>query len=102
MALTPEDAQFLEQTVRQLEDSIRHFSERESQLCLTMHPERVEHLRELWDGVLDRADEIELRAGLDWRERELLWVWARLKRARSARIEAGQAIMRRFAPGGSA
>lgn len=99
MPLTLDDAQFLTQMVRQLEASIGGLYERDRQLRLTLHPERVGQLRELWDGELDRAAEIELRAGLDWREKELLRVWARLKRARSARAEAGQAIMRRFAPG---
>jgi hypothetical protein len=102
MALKQEDAQFLEQMVQQLESSIQELSDRESQLRLTMNPDRAEHLGELWRGELSRVDELELRASLDWRERELLWLWARLKRARSARLEAGQAIMRRFRPEGEA
>ncbi|BBL76889.1 hypothetical protein [Methylomagnum ishizawai] len=102
MRLSPDDTEFLTRMVRQLEESIGQLGERDGQLRLTLHPDRVEQLRELWDGELSRAEEIELRAGLDWRERELLWVWARLKRARSARAEAGQAMMRRFAPEGSA
>lgn len=102
MSLSFDDTGFLNQMVRQLEESIGVLGVRDSQLRLLLRPERVERLRELWDGELDRAEENELRAGLDWRERELLWVWARLKRARSARAEAGQAIMRRHAPEGSA
>lgn len=102
MPLTPDDAQFLTQTVRQLEASIGELHGRDSHLRLMLSPERVEQLRELWDGGMDPVEAGDLRAGLDWRERELLWVWARLKRARSARAEAGQAMMRRFAPGDSA
>lgn len=96
MALTTEDAQFLEQMVRQLEGTIRELSEREARLAAGLGEDRVEELRDLWEQRLDRDEELELRRSLDWRERELLWMWARLSRARSARAEAGKAIMRRF------
>ena len=98
MALTGEDVQFLEQMVRQLDESIRKLSEREVHSVRQLGSDRVEELRELWDKVLDREEELELRRTLDWRDRELLWLWARLKRASSARTEAGQTIMRWFSP----
>lgn len=100
MALTDEDARFLEQMVRQLEQTIQELSEREAGLAVALGEGRVSELRDLWDRRLDRDEELELRRGLDWTDRELLWMWARLGRARSARAEAGKAIMRRFDAGG--
>ena len=96
MAITPEDAQFLEQMVRQLEDTIRELSDRERRLSATLGHERVAELCELWEQRLDPADELELRRGLDWTDRELIWIWARLQRARLARAQAGKTIMTRF------
>ncbi|CAL1239003.1 hypothetical protein [Candidatus Methylocalor cossyra] len=95
MTLSNDDVQFLEQMVRQLEETIRELSEREQGLMRALGAERTAQLRELWASQLGREEELELRRSLDWRDRELLWMWARLKRARSARVEAGQAIMRR-------
>jgi hypothetical protein len=99
VALTTEDAQFLEQMVRQLEATIQELGDREVRLAAALGGERVAELRDLWEKRLDREEELEFRRTLDWTDRELLWVWARLQRARSARAEAGKAIMRRFDPG---
>jgi len=100
MALTNEDTQFLEQMVRQLESTISELSAREAHLAAGLGEDRVAELRELWDKQLSREDELELRRTLDWTDRELIWMWARLQRARSARAEAGKVIMRRFDAGG--
>ena len=102
MALTSEDAQFLEQMVRQLESTITELSSREERLSAVLGDDRVAELDDLWRKQLSREDELELRRTLDWTDRELLWIWARLQRARSARAEAGKAIMQRFDAGGGA
>lgn len=102
MALTTDDARFLEQMVRQLEATIRELSARETSLTAALGESRVSELRDFWDKRLDREEELELRRTLDWTDRELIWMWARLQRARSARAEAGKAIMRRFDAGGPA
>ncbi len=99
MALTVQDTQFLEQMVAQLECTIHELSQREARLVLGLGAERVEELRELWEGRLSREDEQEVRRTLDWNDRELVWMWSRLRRARSSRAEAGKAIMRRFSTG---
>lgn len=96
MALSLEDAQFLEQMVQQLEQTIAELAARETQLSGSLGDGRVGELADLWHKRLDRDEELELRRTMDWTDRELIWIWARLQRARSARAEAGKAIMTRF------
>ncbi|MDD5034385.1 MAG: hypothetical protein PHE55_06470 [Methylococcaceae bacterium] len=94
MPMTPEDLQFMEQMVKQLDETIAKLAGQERELADAIGPERVEELRELWDQALARNEELELRRSLDWRDRELLWVWSRQRRAHDARANAGQAYMR--------
>lgn len=96
MALSLEDARFLEQMVQQLEQTITELVVREAQLAGSLGADRVAELSDLWHKQLERAEELELRRTMDWTDRELMWIWARLQRARSARAEAGKAIMTRF------
>lgn len=99
MCRTPEDLQFMEQMASQLDATIVELARREQQLKDYIGPERVEEIRELWDQRLDRSDELELRRSLDWRDRELLWIWSRQRRAHAARANVGQAFMRGGDPG---
>ena len=89
-----EDEQFIQLTVRQLDHSIRELAVREQKLISSLNPDRVDELRELWNKSLSRRDEEELRRTLDWNDRELMWIWSRQLRARSARVNVGQALMR--------
>ncbi|MFO1417979.1 MAG: hypothetical protein U1E83_04860 [Methylotetracoccus sp.] len=102
MALSLEDAQFLEQMVLQLEETIAELVVRERQISDSLGEERVSELAALWHKQLDHDEELELRRTMDWTDRELIWIWARLQRARSARAEAGKAIMTRFDATGDA
>jgi hypothetical protein len=94
MSRTPEDDQFMVEMARQLDESIGKLDQREQVLVSYIGRERVEEIRELWDGTLDRSEEEELRRSLDWRDRELLWIWSRKRRAQSARTNVGQAFMK--------
>ena len=94
MSANPEAMAFIRQMVEQLDGTIRELAKREHELATVLGPERVGAIRELWDQTLERQDELELRRSLDWRDRELLWVWSRQRRAHSTRANAGQAFMR--------
>jgi hypothetical protein len=94
MDYTADDNEFLVQMVRQLDTSIQELQEREQLLRKAMDGDRLEELEEFHDQVMAPEDEHTCRRSLDWRERELLWIWRRLARARSARANAGQAMMR--------
>ncbi|NJD06153.1 MAG: hypothetical protein FIA97_06600 [Methylococcaceae bacterium] len=91
---TADDSEFLLQMVRQLDTSIQELQQREKQLRDAMDGDRIEELEEFHGQIMSPEDEHSCRRSLDWRERELLWIWRRLARARSARANAGQAMMR--------
>lgn len=95
--MTPdiEALNFLTQMVKKLDETIRELAKREHELKTVLGEDRAEALRELWDQTLDREDELALRSSMDWRDRELLWVWSRQRRAYATRANAGQSIMRR-------
>ncbi len=84
---------FLTEMALQLEASIRQLEEREAQLVALLGAGRVEELKMLWARQLDLADEKELKASMDWSDKELIWVWARLERARDRRVLAGRKTM---------
>lgn len=92
--MTPEDSQFLDQMVLQLDETIRELAKREQELAIILGPERVEEMQDLWNLTLDRQDELELRRGMDWHDSELLSVWSRQRRAHSTRANAGKTYMR--------
>ncbi|BBA32728.1 uncharacterized protein sS8_0763 [Methylocaldum marinum] len=94
MPIDPEDIRFIEEMVKQLDATIGELAERESALRNTIGSARVEEVRALWNQTLDRQEELELRRSLDWRERELLWLWTRQRRIHATRALAGQAVMR--------
>lgn len=94
MSAHAEALAFMQQMVEQLDETIRELAKRERELATVLGSERVEELRELWDQALVREDELALRSSMDWRDRELLWVWSRQRRAHSTRANAGQAFMR--------
>lgn len=98
MSTNTDALEFLQEMVRQLDATIRELAQRELELVTDRGPDRVEALRELWNETLDRQDELELGRGLDWHDRELIWVWARLQRAHSKRATVGKSLMRNITP----
>ncbi len=94
MSHIADDTEFMAEMARQLDASIVQLAQREQALMNYLGAERVEEIRELWDRSLDPSDEEALRRSLDWRDRELLWIWSRQRRAHSARAQVGQACMR--------
>lgn len=98
MSSNPDALEFLREMVRQLDATIRELAQRELELVMDRGPDRVEALRELWNEALDRQDELELGRSLDWRDRELIWVWARLQQAHSKRATVGKTLMRGASP----
>lgn len=95
MAIETEAVEFLQQMVSQLDETIRDLAKREQSLSVVLGAERVEELQELWNQTLDREDELALHSTLDWRDKELLWVWSRQRRAHATRANAGQTMMRK-------
>jgi hypothetical protein len=88
-----DDRDFLSKMARELEDSIRKLEQRETELVTLLGLERVEELRALWAQSLPAADEEDVKRYMDWDDKELIWVWARLQRARERRVLVGRTSM---------
>ncbi|MGY6275776.1 hypothetical protein [Methylomonas sp. MgM2] len=89
-----EDQVFINEMVKELEDSIRNLVEEEQRLKDKLGEERVAELREYWLKQLPAEEEEAFKLGLDHNDKKLTWIWFRLKRAHKARTRAGQALMK--------
>jgi hypothetical protein len=87
------DPAFVAEMAKELEMSIRKLEQREIELVGLLGAERVEELRALWAREMERIDEDELKRNMDWDDKELIWVWARLERAREKRVLVGRTTM---------
>lgn len=96
------DPAFLAEMARELEASARKLEEREAELLSQLGAERVDELAQLWAKELDPHDEEDLKRSMDWADKELIWVWARLERARARRVLVGRQTMRNRQIGGEA
>ena len=79
--------------VKQLDESIKELVVAESLKVEQMDEERVEELLEYWEERMPKEDEYEFKLTLDYNEKRLMWIWARLRRAHAARASAGREYM---------
>ena len=89
-----EDQVFINEMVKELEESIRNLIEEEQKLIGKLGDERVAELREYWLKQLPTEEEEAFKMALDHNDKKLTWIWFRLKRAQQARVNAGQALMK--------
>jgi hypothetical protein len=73
---------------RRLGLSVRKLRRREKQLVTQLGPDRVEALykfraRQMGPGCEDR-----FRQGMNWSDKELVWVWRMIERAHDEQVEA--------------
>lgn len=87
------DPEFLAQMAKEIDGSMRKLEQREEELIALLGAERVEELRALWAKELETDDENELKRNMDWDDKELIWVWSRLERAREKRVLVGRTSM---------
>jgi hypothetical protein len=88
-----DDPEFLAQMATGLDETIRNLEVREAGMIALLGPERVEELRQLWAKTMDPHDEDDLKRNMDWDDKEMIWVWSRLERARAKRVLAGRQSM---------
>lgn len=90
--------QFLSEMIEHLDTSIQELERQERRIAGSLGILRVEEIREYWEQTLTPEEEWEFKRSMDYRDRELVWVWSRLGRAVASRVSAGQAYMRHFSP----
>lgn len=84
------DPDFIAGMARELDASARRLEAREAELVARLGADRVAELAGLWAKEMDPRDEAELKRNMDWTDKELIWVWSRLERARARRVLAGR------------
>jgi hypothetical protein len=87
------DPAFVAEMVSELDASARRLEAREAELVALLGADRVAELAGLWAKQMDPHDEAELKRHMDWTDKELIWVWSRLERARARRVLAGRQAM---------
>jgi hypothetical protein len=87
------DPAFLAEMAKELEASMRKLKQRESELAALLGPDRVEELRALWARELPANEEDDIKRNMDWDDKEMIWVWARLNRVRQKRVLVGRYSM---------
>jgi hypothetical protein len=85
--------QFLAEMARGAEATTHELELEEDRLRKLIGEERAAELELLWAKQLDPADEEDIKRYMDWKDKELIWTWARLERSRERRIAAGRAHM---------
>jgi hypothetical protein len=88
-----DDPEFLAQMAKEVESTIRKLEGREAEMMELLGAERVEELRQLWAKEMDAGDERDLKTNMDWDDKEMIWVWSRLERARAKRVLVGRQTM---------
>ncbi len=89
-----EDQAFINEMVKELDESIRRLAAEEKRLAQKLGEERVLELREYWLKQMPGEEEEAFKLALDHNDKKLTWIWFRLKRAHQARARAGQALMK--------
>ncbi len=90
-----ETRRFLTEMAKGADATTHELELEEASVCARLGQERVLELKKLWARELDPADEEELKRTMDWRDKELVWIWSRLERSRERRLLAGRVLMTR-------
>ncbi|MGD9657177.1 MAG: hypothetical protein AB7U61_05985 [Methylocystis sp.] len=91
--MNSDDREFIEEAARRLDATLEELEAEEERLRTSIGEDRATELRAFWLGEFDDADMEEIRRGLDFDDRSLLWVWNRLHRNRDRRARAGRSAM---------
>lgn len=87
------DPDFIAEMAKELDASARKLEAREAELVAQLGADRTAELAALWAKQMEPLDEAELKRNMDWTDKELIWVWSRLERARARRVLAGRQAM---------
>lgn len=88
----------LNMTAETLDEGVSALSGLVSELEARTGEERLDTLRGLAQRSYDRDEEFEIREGLCYYERKLLWAWARLTYLRALRRDIGRGSMMNSSP----
>jgi len=81
------DKEFIENMVRELDASIEKLVKQEKSLMAKLGEERTEELSELWLEQLSAEEADELKRGLDYLDKKLIWTLKQGKQAKVAFLD---------------
>jgi hypothetical protein len=88
-----ETRRFLVEMAKGADETTHELELQEARVCARLGVERVLDLKKLWAREFDPVDEDEFKRSMDWSDKELIWIWARLERSRERRLLAGRGLM---------
>lgn len=77
-----------------LDESLRETRETQDRLAAAIGEQRVEELREYWLSEPDSEATAAFLQRAAYRERQLVAVWAKLRRLEHLRVAAGRGVMK--------
>ncbi len=89
-----EDQAFFRGLVNRLDETIRQLALEERELVRQMGDNRIDELQEFWKKDLSEEDEAAFKMAMDYWDKTVIRIWARLKRAHHTRAEVCQALMK--------
>ncbi len=93
--LDQEAHELFSKMTQEIDQSIRELDRFEDQLISGIDGERVDELDEFWSGLITAiGDQEDFRRSMCYREKKLLWVWARLRKLRGLRFDVTQDFMK--------
>ncbi|MDD5227658.1 MAG: hypothetical protein PHN45_04075 [Methylococcales bacterium] len=92
--MKPDDKEFLNDMITQLDETLKKLVVEEEKVTHKIGVERVEELKEFWKQDLSEDEERFFRMTLDYCDKTLISIWARTKRLRHTRAQAGQTFMK--------
>ena len=88
-----EDQAFFHGLIKRLDETIRQLLIEERELIRQMGDERMDKLQEFWKKDLSEEDEAAFKMAMDYWDKTVIRIWARLKRARHTRTEVSQTLI---------
>ncbi|MDD5214686.1 MAG: hypothetical protein PHQ03_03985 [Methylococcales bacterium] len=93
--MKPDDKEFLNEMATHLNGTIKELVVEEKEVADKIGAMRVAELKEFWNHELSDDEERFFRTSLDYWDKKLIYVWARIKRVRQTRLQVGHTIMKK-------
>jgi hypothetical protein len=93
--MKPDDKEFLDDMARHLNGTIKELDAEEKKLAEKIRLQRVQELKEFWNHELSDDEERFFKMTLDYWDKILIQMWARIKRVRQTRLEVGHTMMKK-------
>ena len=92
--MKPDDKEFLNDMAIHLNETLKELVIEEKKLSDKIGRQRVEELKEFWNQELSEEEDRFFRRTLDYWDKILIQLWARMQRVSKTRAEVGHTFMK--------